>query len=174
MSWTNGDWRKVRSRQRNQYVQRPSSTWKWYISEIASSAELKYTIWGAENGWPEMRLYQKNKRTEANHPAGEEKQLKDCKGNGIRFVFQKHRSSQRGKWYEGERAQRSCCDDPDEGRWRRAPSRVDAWGQMWILCGRSKRKWRPVRNMVKRVRSQRIPSFLPWVVRGGIQKQRTG
>lgn len=39
-----------------------------------------------------MRLYQKNKRTEANHPAGEEKQLKDCKGNGIRFVFQKHRS----------------------------------------------------------------------------------
>lgn len=39
-----------------------------------------------------MRLYQKNKRTEVNNPEGEEKQLKDCKGNGIRCVFQKHRS----------------------------------------------------------------------------------
>lgn len=37
-----------------------------------------------------MRLYQTNRGTETNNPAGEEKQLKDFKRSGISFVFQKH------------------------------------------------------------------------------------
>lgn len=37
-----------------------------------------------------MGLHQTNRGTETNNPEGEEKQLKDFKRSGIRFVFQKH------------------------------------------------------------------------------------